>query len=102
MRISDFEFRLAEVPLDSKQRHFGQTKIRNPKSAFRIRMLFRRCLNVHIDLLCSTTAKQAASVNEQQNQHDDHKDRDDRDYTRTSPTTTAIVVGHDVAPSRLG
>ena len=63
--------------------------------------LFRRRLYVHIDLLCSTTSEDAIPVKEQQAQHEDYKDRDDCDYTRTSPTTTAIVVGHDVAPSRF-
>src|SRR5262245_22248526 len=59
--------------------------------------LFRRRLYVHINLLCPATSEYAIPVNEQQHQRDDHKNRNDRHYTRTA-TTTAIVVGHDVAP----
>jgi len=55
-------------------------------------------LNIHIDLLSSSAAKQAAPVDKHQDEYDDYENRYNRDHTRTTPTSTFTLVSHDAAP----
>jgi hypothetical protein len=50
-------------------------------------------LNVDINLLRATPAKQPAPVDEKQHQNDDYEDRHHRDNTRTSATAT--ILSHE-------
>jgi len=52
--------------------------------------LFARCLDIHINLLCTTATKQCMSKSKERNQYYDNKDRYYRYNARTSSTTTII------------